>query len=83
MACLVLFLGTITVKFYKIKRLLIIEQPFFMKSRIYIISIAQTKEVVTKGMMRVSHGQWLIIANANAADEMKNISQAAPRYFLF
>jgi hypothetical protein len=54
-----------------------------MKSRIYIISIAQTNEVVTKGMMSVSHGQWLIIANANAADEMKNISQAAPRYFLF
>ena len=47
------------------------------------MSIAQTNEVVTKGMISVSQGQWLIIAKANAAEEIKNTSHAAPRYFLF
>ena len=47
------------------------------------MSMAQTKEVVTKGIIRVSQGQWLIIAIANAADETKNTSHAIPRYFLF
>jgi len=53
------------------------------KSPDHTISIAQTNEVVTKGIIRVNQGQWLIIAKANAADEIKNTSHAAPRYFLF
>jgi len=49
----------------------------------HTISMAQTNEVVTKGMIRVNQGQWLIIAKASAAVEIKNTSHAAPRYFLF
>ena len=56
---------------------------YIKRSSDHTISIAQTNEVVTKGMIRVNHCQWLIIARANAADEIKNTSHAAPRYFLF
>ena len=45
--------------------------------------MAQTNDVVTKGMIKVSQGQWLKIAKASAPAEIKNTSQAAPRYFLF
>jgi hypothetical protein len=49
----------------------------------YMISMAQTKDVATKGMINVNQGQWLTIANASAAVEIKKTSQAVPRYFLF
>jgi hypothetical protein len=54
-----------------------------VKSLDHTISIAHTNEVATKGMIRVSQGQWLIMAKAKAAEEIKNTSHAAPRYFLF
>jgi hypothetical protein len=43
-----------------------------------IISIARTKNVVTKGMIRVSHGQCVIIARASKAVERKNNIQYIP-----
>jgi len=48
-----------------------------------MISIAHTKDVVTNGIIRVNQGQWLIMANARAAAEIKKTSQAVLRYFLF
>jgi len=45
--------------------------------------MAQTNDVVTKGIISVNQGQWLMIAKASAAAEMKKTSQAVPRYFLF
>jgi hypothetical protein len=49
----------------------------------YIISIASTKKVVTKGKIRVSQGQWVAIASIRAAVEIKNNNQYKPRRFLF
>lgn len=46
-------------------------------------SIASTKEVVTNGIMSVSHGQCDQIAKINAAVETKKISQYKPRGFCF
>ena len=37
-----------------------------------MISIARTKKVVTKGMIRVSQGQLVKIATSNATVEIKN-----------
>ena len=48
-----------------------------------MISIAITKKVVTKGIIKVNHSQWVIIAKANAAVEIKNNSQYSPLDFLF
>jgi hypothetical protein len=45
--------------------------------------MANTKNVVTKGRRRVSQGQCVIIAIANAAEEIKNNSQYKPLRFLF
>ena len=51
--------------------------------RHYIMSIARTKKVVTKGKSRVSQGQWVAIASIRAAVEIKNNNQYKPRRFLF
>jgi hypothetical protein len=48
-----------------------------------MISIAFTKNVVTKGMISVSQGQCAAIANKKAAVEMKNKIQYKPRLFFF
>jgi hypothetical protein len=40
-----------------------------------MISIANTKKVVTKGRISVSQGQWVIIARAKAATDIKNSNQ--------
>jgi len=44
----------------------------------YTISIANTKKVVTKGSSNVSQGQWVAIASASAAQEIKNNTQYNP-----
>lgn len=49
----------------------------------YIMSIASTKKVVTKGKSKVSQGQCVAIATTNAAVEIKNNNQYKPRRFLF
>jgi hypothetical protein len=49
---------------------------------VYIMSIASTKKVVTKGRRSVSHGQCVAIAKINAAVEIKNNSQYKPFLFL-
>ena len=51
--------------------------------RYYIMSIAKTKKVVTKGKSRVSQGQWAAIATIRTAVEIKNNNQYRPRRFLF
>lgn len=43
-----------------------------------MISIASTKNVVTKGNSKVSQGQWVAIATTSAAVEIKNNSQYNP-----
>ena len=43
--------------------------------------MAITKEVTQNGMIRVSHSQWVIIANARAAVEIKKINQASDLFF--
>jgi hypothetical protein len=43
-----------------------------------MISIANTKKVVTKGRINVSHGQWVIMATASAITERKNKIQYSP-----
>jgi hypothetical protein len=43
-----------------------------------MISIANTKNVVTKGRIRVNHGQCVAIARARAATEIKNKIQYKP-----
>lgn len=47
------------------------------------MSIANTKNVVTNGNIRVSQGQWVAIATTSAAVEIKNNNQYKPRRFLF
>jgi len=47
------------------------------------ISNAQANEVTIKRIIRLTQCPWLIIANAKAVAEIKNINHAAPRYFLF
>jgi hypothetical protein len=47
----------------------------------YIISIATTKEVHTKGRRSVSHGQCVMMARIKAAVDRKNISQATAFVF--
>jgi hypothetical protein len=49
----------------------------------YIMSIASTKKVVTKGKSNVSQGQWVAMATTRAAVEIKNNNQYKPRRFLF
>ncbi len=48
----------------------------------YIISIAFTNEVATKGRISVSHSQCVMIAKINAAVEARNTSHHIPLYFL-
>jgi len=48
----------------------------------YIISIANTKKVVTKGRRSVSQGQCVATANTKAAVEIKNKIQYKPLLFL-
>ena len=48
-----------------------------------MISIASTKNVVTKGRIRVNHGQCAMIAKARAAVEIKNNNQYKPLELLF
>ena len=48
-----------------------------------MISIARTKKVVTKGMIRVSQGQWVAMATPRAIVEIKNNIQYSPLEFLF
>ena len=43
-----------------------------------MMSIASTKKVHIKGNIKVSQGQCVIMANANAATEMKNNIQYKP-----
>lgn len=43
--------------------------------------MAITKEVTQNGMIRVSHSQCVIIANARAAVEIKKINQASDLFF--
>lgn len=47
-----------------------------------MISIAFTKKVVTKGIIRVSQGQCVAIAMIKAAVEIKNKIQYNPLLFL-
>lgn len=47
-----------------------------------MISIASTKNVVTKGRIRVSQGQCVIMAIASAAADTKNNSQYRPFFLL-
>lgn len=49
----------------------------------YIISMASTKKVVTKGRRSVSQGQCVAMATINAAVEIKNNNQYKPLRFLF
>jgi hypothetical protein len=49
----------------------------------YIISIASTKKVVTKGKISVSQGQCVATASTSAAVEIKNNNQYKPLLFLF
>ena len=49
----------------------------------YIMSMARTKKVVTKGSNNVSQGQCVAIATINAAVEIKNNNQYKPLRFLF
>lgn len=51
--------------------------------RIYKISMARTKKVVTKGRSSVSQGQCVAMAIKRAAVEIKNNSQYKPFRFLF
>jgi len=46
-----------------------------------MISIASTKEVKTKGSIRVSHGQWHAMAVIKPIVERKNIIQYIPLDF--
>jgi hypothetical protein len=46
------------------------------------MSIARTKNVVTKGKIRVSQGQWVAIAKTRAAVEIKNNNQYKPLFLL-
>jgi hypothetical protein len=48
-----------------------------------MMSIANTKKVVTKGMIRVSHGQCRAIAKRKAAVAIKNNIQYKPLDLLF
>jgi hypothetical protein len=47
-----------------------------------MISIANTKKVVTNGRSKVNHGQCVIIAITSAAVEMKNSNQYKPFFLL-
>jgi hypothetical protein len=47
-----------------------------------MISMAKTKNVVTKGRSNVSQGQWDAMANTRAAVEIKKRSQYNPLFFL-
>ena len=47
-----------------------------------MISIANTKKVVTKGSSNVNQGQWAIIAITNASVEIKNNNQYKPFFLL-
>lgn len=49
----------------------------------YIMSIANTKNVHTNGMISVSHSQLVKIANSRAAVETKNNNQYVPLFLLF
>ena len=49
----------------------------------YIMSMAKTKKVVTKGNRSVNHGQLVAIATIKAAVEIKNNNQYKPFLFLF
>jgi len=42
------------------------------------MSIANTKKVVTKGMINVSQGQWAATATTNATTEIRNSIQYNP-----
>ncbi len=46
------------------------------------MSIASTKNVVTKGRIRVSQGQCVKMANASAAVEIRNNNQYKPVFLL-
>jgi hypothetical protein len=46
------------------------------------MSMARTKKVVTKGMMRVNQGQCIATAITRAAVEIKNSNQYNPFDFL-
>ena len=48
----------------------------------HIMSKAFTKEVVIKGRIRVSHSQWVKMANKRAAVEARKTRNQRPRYFL-
>jgi hypothetical protein len=48
----------------------------------YMMSIALTRDVVTKGRIRVSQGQWEYIANMSAAVDIKNNNQYSTVLFL-
>ena len=47
-----------------------------------MMSIALTKEVVTKGKIKVSHSQWEKMANPNAAVEAKKTNHQIPFCFV-
>ena len=47
------------------------------------MSMAKTKNVVTKGNRSVSQGQWVAIATTKAAVEIKNNNQYKPFLFFF
>lgn len=49
----------------------------------YMISMASTKKVVTKGSRSVSQGQLVAMATTKAAVEIKNNNQYKPLRFLF
>jgi hypothetical protein len=49
----------------------------------YIISIANTKKVVTKGRRRVNQGQCVAMAKTRATTEIKNKIQYNPFELLF